>query len=315
MVRHLLAASALDAFNEHFGPETVTETIPNVLSALKKVAAKIFPDNSVADQRQFLMHELKKPNKLTARETSTRLELINNWSKYFPSGGNDRTLDVNELQASELKEIYYRLLPAAWRRKMEENVQFDRSTKILRDIVDYAERLETLESRFDTKPNFKQKDSQGGSKNPKGHAKKGDSESGGANNSGKNSTYAGSKDCLVHGDGCGHPTHKCKIVIDHSIKVKGQYKASYKGADKKPFKKGSDSKWKPGDSKNYSKKEVQLLLKRQGKRNEVLQQNAKELNMLQEGPIDDDLDLESLMDDPICSDDQLDNELDGMLIE
>ena len=148
MVCHLLSASALENFNEHFGTNGFTKTIPNVNLAFKKVAAKIYPINSVANQYQFLRHDVKKPNKLTSRETSTRLELINNWFKYFPADGLDLTLDVLGLDAAALKEIYYCLLPAAWRRKMEDNVQFHRSIQSLQDIVDYAERFKTVESPF-----------------------------------------------------------------------------------------------------------------------------------------------------------------------
>jgi hypothetical protein len=37
------------------------------------------------------------------------------------------------------------------------------------------------------------------------------------------------RDCLVHGEGCGHSSHKCKVLMDHAGKVEGQqFKASYK---------------------------------------------------------------------------------------
>ena len=78
---------------------------------------------------------------MTSCETSTRVEQLNTWFGYFPADGADRYATVTKLTSDELREIFYRLLPAAWRRKMEENVQFDRISKGLRGVVQYAERL------------------------------------------------------------------------------------------------------------------------------------------------------------------------------
>ncbi len=50
-------------------PDDVTETNENVNLALKKVAANIFPADAVMNMKQYLNFELKKPNKLMARET------------------------------------------------------------------------------------------------------------------------------------------------------------------------------------------------------------------------------------------------------
>ncbi len=111
-VRHLLEGQALDDFEQFFMPDDVTETNKNVNLALKKVAANIFPADAVMNMKQYLNFELKKPNKLTARETMTRLERINKWiGDYFPSDGGDRTLRVEKIDERDLKLIYYRLLP------------------------------------------------------------------------------------------------------------------------------------------------------------------------------------------------------------
>ena len=83
--------------------DDVTETAANVDKAIKKVAANIFPADAVMNMKQYLNFELKKPNKLTARETMTRLERINKWlGEYFPSDGGDRTGAVEKIEAQEL---------------------------------------------------------------------------------------------------------------------------------------------------------------------------------------------------------------------
>ena len=197
-----------------------------MLKALKKVAANVFPDNAVGNQKHYMRHELRKPNKLTSRETSTRVEQLNTWFQYFPMDGADRYTAVTKLTSDKLCEIFYRLLPAAWRCKMEENVQFDHISKGLRGVVEYAEHLETLESTFDSRGMKDPKKSQSGKTNSEGHSK-GTSESGRANGRGSDSFLPKwTKDCLVHGEACGHPSHKCKTLIDHAGKVRGQSKAA-----------------------------------------------------------------------------------------
>ena len=282
MIRHLLGGQARDTFNEFFSGNANAETTDNVEKALKKVAATLFKDSAVVNQKQYLRHELKKPNRLTARETSTRLLQLNTWLAYYPADGDNPAAEVTKLDEIELREIYYRLLPMAWRRKMDENVNFDRNREGLRGLIEYAERLEVSEARFEGKtkenptPNDK---SQVGSKKADSRAKKGKSETGGANSDGNRSTTTGSRDCLVHGPGCGHSSHKCKILIDHAQKVKGQFKASFK--DGKVHKKSTNAKpWKR-DNKDrvYTKKEVQMLLK---KSNERLKNEKDEFSDMEE---------------------------------
>ena len=269
MIRHLLSGQARDNFNEYFSNNAHAETTENVEKALKKVAATLFTDSAVVNQKQYLRHELKKPNKLTARETSTRLLQLNTWLSYYPADGEDPAAEVTKLDEIELRDIYYRLLPMTWRRKMDENVNFDRNRDGLRGLVEYAERLEVIEARFEGKAkdnNTTKPKSRDGSQSQDGKAKKGKSETGHANSDGNRSLPTWTRDCLVHGPGCGHPSHKCKILIDHAQKVKGQFKASFK--DGKVHKKSSNAKpWKKDNKeRTYSKKEVQMLLKKSNDR-------------------------------------------------
>ena len=307
ITRHLMSGQALDIFNSFLSDEGVTETVENVLKALKKVAATVFPDNAVANQKQYMRHELRKPNKLTSRETSTRVEQLNTWFSYFPADGADRYAAVTKLTSDELREIFYRLLPAAWRRKMEENVQFDRISKGLRGVVEYAERLETLESRFDSRNKNDSKKSQSGKTKSEGHSK-GKSEAGHANSRGSDSSLPKwTKDCLVHGEACGHPSHKCKTLIDHAGKVRGQFKAR-PGGERKAYSKHASAKpWQNKSSdRSYSKKEVQMLFKRKQER----EKETEAENFQLENP--EAFEAESLLEE-MNLDDQatLDNELDS----
>ncbi len=146
MVRHLLEGSALDDFKQFFVQEGVNKTVESVSKALKKVSASNFPADAVMNMKTYLNFESKKPNKLTAREMMTRLECINKWlGEYFPSDGGDRTREVDPLENKELRLVYYRLLPSAWHRKMDEYGSFSHHKASLNELLEYAERLEVME--------------------------------------------------------------------------------------------------------------------------------------------------------------------------
>ncbi len=55
----------------------IHETVKNVKKALTKVAEGIFPADLVTKMKTYLNFELKKQNKLMARETVTRLQKVN----------------------------------------------------------------------------------------------------------------------------------------------------------------------------------------------------------------------------------------------
>jgi hypothetical protein len=316
MVRHLLGGQALDTFNQCFEDKSKGETEERMVRGLKKVAATIFSDNAVTNQKQYMRHELKKPNKLTARETATRLRQLNAWLDYYPADGADPTGPITKLEISELRDIYYRLLPIVWRRKMDENVNFDRIKEGLDGVIDFAERLETSEARFEGKLKENQQDkvkSQHGSQKSDGMAKKGKSETGRANSDGSRSLPTWTRDCLVHGEGCGHPSHKCKVLLDHASKVKGQFKASFK--DKFVNKKASPSKpWKQDHKeRTYSRKEVQMLLKKKEERVRDERKADDEVNAISEEPIQDDYYVVKPSDFDVEM--TLDDELDALMIE
>ena len=73
------------------------------------------------------------------------------WLKYYLVSGNDATNEITKLDEKEIREIFFCFLPMAWRCKMDENVQFDRTKQGLRGLMEYAERLETSEARFEGK--------------------------------------------------------------------------------------------------------------------------------------------------------------------
>ena len=280
-VRHLLEGQALDDFEQVFMPDDVTETNENVNLALKKVAANIFPADAVMNMKQYLNFELKKPNKLTARETMTRLERINKWiGDYFPSDGGDRTLRVEKIDERDLKLIYYRLLPNNWRRKIDENGSFSHHEATLQQIVEYAERLEVTEHRYGKgNPKGSAVKKNGHKGNSQGGSSKGSSESEPANVSGKRQHKSQKTgDCHVHGPNCGHTSHQCKILKGHAEKVRAQWAAQPKSGI--PAKKKQQVKYKNSTvaDRKYSRAEVNTMLKRLKEKFEEEKREREELN-------------------------------------
>ena len=298
-VRHLLEGQALDDFEQYFMDDDVAETVDNVNKALKMVAANIFPADAVMNMKQYLNFELKKPNKLTARETMTRLERINKWmGEYFPSDGADRTREVEVIEPEELKLIYYRLLPAIWRRKMDENGSFSHHEATMQEIVEYAERLEVTEQRYggNSKSSAVKKNGQKGN-SKSGNSFKGGSESGHANDGGNRQRTTGKTgDCRVHGPNCGHSSHQCKVLMGHAEKVRAQWAAQPKG--QAPKKKSQQVKFKNTTvaDRKYSRAEVNTLLNRFKQK---MQEEQEELNIMNSiGDLDEpmnDAELEAIL--------------------
>lgn len=302
-VRHLLEGQALDDFEQYFMQEGVNETVENVNKALKKVAANFFPTDSVMIMKTYLNFEVKKPNKLTARETMTRLERINKWlGEYFPSDGVDRTREVDSVEPEELKLIYYRLLPAAWRRKMDENGSFSHHEATLQEIVEYAERLETTEQRYggNLKGSAGKKHGQGGNR------KSGNSEGGpevGRANGGGNHQRTKTGDCRVHGPNCGHTSHQCKVLMGHAEKVRAQWEAQpkdwiHKKKTQVKFKNTTVAKNAGVADRKFSRAEVNTIIGKLKKKFEKEKEREQEelnaiVNAIDE-PMDDE-DLESIL--------------------
>jgi len=270
-VRHLLEGQALDDFENYMRPDDVTETVDNINKALKMVAVNIFPADAVTHMKHYLNFELKKPKALTARALKTRLERLNSWFEYFPADGNVRVGRVTLLTDQELRGIYYRMLPTSWRRKMDENNMFSQYETPLKDMVDYAERLELTEDRYEK--------SSGGRfgaasirQGRVGKAKGGSPINGvpeaGNVKGGVASKFSKNRDCLIHGVDCGHNSHQCKVLKAHATKVKAQFEAQpRKFVHKKNqnYKRPSNGDSFVGTSTNnerkYSKAEVQQMMK------------------------------------------------------
>jgi len=268
-VRHLLEGQALDDFENYMRQENITETVDNINKALKMVAVTIFPADAVTHMKHYLSFELKKPKALTARALKTRLERLNSWFEYFPTDGDGRIGHVTRLTEQELRGIYYRMLPASWRRKMDENNMFSQYETPLKDMVDYAERLELTEDRYEKTNTGSRYGSstvrQGRAGKVKGGSPGNDVPESGNGKGGVASKFSKNRDCLIHGVDCGHHSHQCKVLKAHATKVKAQFEAQprkfvhkknqhYKSAT-------TGTTTGTGSDRKYTRAEVQQMMK------------------------------------------------------
>jgi hypothetical protein len=308
-VRMLLEGQAKDDFNNYMELVAPDVSVEAVMKGLKAVAINIFPSEAVVNEKHYLSYLAKKPNKLMARETATRLALINSWFDYFPSDGGERLDEVPRSSESDLVKAYYRMLPATWRRKMDENQQFDLHgpNNTLRNTVDYAERLEITEARYGGSGTLR------GSANKQGAAKAnrnenssngeprwGDAKHGGNRGNNRN------KDCLIHGKNCGHSSHECKMLIDHAEGARKIYETNKlynKKYGKKDFGKSSSAAKKhqqykqnlKSSERTFTREEVHAMLKKMKKNNGHENNNIEEKEVevfLQENDRDHEVDME-----------------------
>ena len=260
MVRHLLDGDSLKAFNDAL---TTNPTVNKVKQALLAAAATVFPRNAVRSQLRYIRHEAKKPSKMDARRTLSRLRTVIGYLKYFPSDGTKRTNVFSDTSAimNELKDNYYRLLPNPWKAKMNAAEGFDLDDRSLDDIVNFAEQVEIQEGILESK----KKSNENKNGHYKGQLNRGAARSSFSGDSVSNARNTGgrqSKDCLIHGVGCGHDSHQCKVLRDQASKMRGQYLAKFKDTSKSVHKKNQYKPWEKKDKKQYSCSEVENLLQR-----------------------------------------------------
>ncbi|MFM7186495.1 MAG: hypothetical protein ACKO14_01625 [Armatimonadota bacterium] len=242
--------------------------------ALRTAAIGIFPTDAVTLQKGYLNYESAKPNKMSARDTATRFKRLNDWFEYYPSDGVDRLQDVKKIEDRDMCIIYYnKLMPVSWRRKLDENNLISPYDCELVDLVDFAERMQITEQRYGGTHGgvlkgaaVKQRSTLDGMSG----SSYGGPASGAAKRDESHERKKNSKDCLVHGEACGHGTHQCKVIKSYATKYRAawdskprdKYPAAKKRQEYKNKQKSADRTW--------TRAEVQAIAKKYAKRHENL---------------------------------------------
>ncbi|MFM8622679.1 MAG: hypothetical protein ACKOB3_04800 [Holophagaceae bacterium] len=137
-------------------------------------------------------------------------------------------------------------------------------THKLGDLVDFAERIQITEERYGVIPGSVLK---GSAVKPRPESGTSGSSNGQpASGVAKRSEsyerkHTNNKDCLIHGDNCGHGSHKCKVLMSHATKYREAWNS--KPRDKYPAaKKKQNYKSKDSNERTYTRNELQAAIKR-----------------------------------------------------
>ena len=214
MVRTLLRGDALRVFNNRATAQGA-ETVANLTLVLNSVGEHVFPKKPLAKQKRYMRRFIKKPQEMTSREFLACLSEMNEDLQHIPPYAADQSLEEDEML-----EIAEFALPVKWQKCMVEH-GFDCSTKTLDEVIEFAERQETIESLEADPPAKKakkatEKDTQKTKGGLPGRAKSSEE----ANSNRKSKGY-----CRLHGPG--HPTHDCKVLKDQADRMRSTQAAQH----------------------------------------------------------------------------------------
>jgi hypothetical protein len=247
MVRTLLRGDALRVFNNKASKLADEEPASLVLS-MNELGKHVFPVRALAKQKRYMRRFIRKPLLLKAREFLACLTEMNDDLEFFPPYAVSQ-----KLAADEMLEIVEFSLPVKWQKKMVEH-DFDCSGKTIDDIIDFAERQETIEA-FEADPPAKKAkkapEQAAQYKTKGGLTDRAKSSAEARRHASKNSNHGQKPVCRLHGPG--HWTNDCKVMLDQADRMKATRQAQHPSTYDKP-------KGKRPYGNNYSKEEVNKIV-------------------------------------------------------
>ena len=247
MVRTLLRGDALRVFNNRASVHDA-ETSANLVTSLNELGKHVFPVRALAKQKRYLRRFVRKPVQLKAREFLACLLEMNEDLQNFPPYALSQTLEEDEML-----EIAEFALPVKWQKKMVEH-DFDCSSKTIDQVIDFAERQETIESLETDPPAKKAKkapEQAAQYKTKGGQYGRAKSSEEARRHAPHNSTRNQKPMCRLHGPG--HWTNDCKVLLDQADKMKATRAAQHPSTYNKP-------KGKRAYGNNYNKDEVNKIV-------------------------------------------------------
>ena len=218
LARNLLKGDALSAFNTA-ATTAGNETQANFDTVLNSVTEHIFPARALRVQKRYMRRFLRKPKDMTTRQWISRVTELNNYLESFPPlrAGTAAT----KLPDDEILEILEFGIPFSWQKQMLLQ-NFDPIDKSMQEFTNFCDRLEDgLGDDF--KPV---------AKNNSPSTKK-------KNSSKRKNSSENSKDCMLHGDNCGHSTDECRTLKAQAKRMKSTYEAQHP-SKKSEYKKAQD---------------------------------------------------------------------------
>ena len=215
VARRLLEGDALTAFNNAAAGHTTSagnpsETTNTFSACLDAVSASVFPRRALLLQKRYMRRFVRKPPTMTTRDYVARISEMNSYLPLFPPVTAGTTPE--KLPDDEIVDLLEFGVPNSWQKAMILQ-DFDPLQKTVREFIQFCERLEQVEHTDGSVP-VKNPPKKGGT-----NAKKRthDSKSKGE------STPKDGKNCLLHGDNCGHSTDQCYTLKAQAKKMKMTY--------------------------------------------------------------------------------------------
>ena len=215
--RRLLEGAALTTFQNCADAQT-SETVANFTECMNAVARSIFPRDAARNQKRYMRRFLRKPATMLTRDFVSRVIEINNYFPSFPQieAENGVLTDVEKLPNDELLDIFAFGVPNSWQKAMTLQ-DFDPPSHTLQEFISFCERMEQIENH--------EKPEGSSAKASKKNKKKSSSSEDKDSSSKKRGRDDGPKNCLLHGDDCGHETHRCHALKAQAKRMKQTYEA------------------------------------------------------------------------------------------
>eukprot|EP00957_Ditylum_brightwellii_P176662 13455693-Ditylum_brightwellii.AAC.1 len=107
-------------------------------ACLQELKKHYFPKNSARLQKAYLYNHIRKPSKLSIKNTAARLWDVNGMLAQFP------TPDNRPLADNKLCNILYQLVKHEWRKALRKSARSSSEMRVT-DLVDYFEQIELLD--------------------------------------------------------------------------------------------------------------------------------------------------------------------------
>lgn len=199
LARRVLIGDALATFEASAVDKNETnDTFGECMDAL---TAHIFPARALQLQKRFMRRYLRKPKETSIREHVARAVEINGYLPFFPQPRAG--VEPTKLDEDELLDILEFGCPSAWQKQMLLQ-NFDPMEHSMVEFVQFCERVELTEEPLQEPTETKTK-------------KKRRTENG---NNGK-------KNCMLHGNDCGHTTEECRTLKAQAKRMKSTYESQH----------------------------------------------------------------------------------------
>ncbi len=207
MVRRPLDGDALTKFNES-AIATGDETVPNPSEVLGAVTTHVMPQRALAHQKRCMRGFMRKPLSVTTRLFVARVNELNTHSSDFPPFNDDQALPQDETM-----DILEFAIPSRWRNQATSQ-GFDVMIHTPTEFVEFCERIELAETNEEKSPG----------KNSNKEKPTKTSHKRGSKRKSEDSEGSAKKNCLLHGENCGHTTDECELLKSQTDNMKATYK-------------------------------------------------------------------------------------------